>query len=66
MWKLLISSDKSQSSLVPPGRGFVTVEFFQLFWEALFLGDKKFQELKCLLFKIIFMPQWYILDSFIM
>lgn len=39
----------------------MTTEFF---WEAVLYADKESQELKCPLLKIIFMPQWCILDSF--
>ena len=31
---------------------------------CVFKQIKKYQELKCLLLKVIFMPQWHILDSF--
>lgn len=30
---------------------------------CVFRQIKKYQELKCLLLKVIFMPQWHILDS---
>ena len=61
--KLLVSGSKSHL----PGRGFMTIQFF--FERLCFQADKGVQGekkkasiLRCLQLKMIFMPQWHILD----